>query len=79
MASTERTRVIVELEPAVEPIQGLLQVDGSRRAFRGWLELARGVEAARARPAGGAEGAGRSSSQASGAPRAPQAARKISG
>jgi hypothetical protein len=40
-------RVLLELDPSVEPIGGLLRVDGGRaRPFSGWLALARELDAA---------------------------------
>lgn len=42
-----RVRVLLELDPSVEPIGGVLSVDGEReRPFSGWLALARELDAA---------------------------------
>ncbi len=42
-----RVRVLLELDPSVESIGGLLSVDGERgRPFSGWLALARELDAA---------------------------------
>jgi hypothetical protein len=47
-------RVLLELDPAVEPIGGMLSVNGGRAVpFSGWLALGRELDAAlaAARPA----------------------------
>lgn len=41
-------RIVIELDPASEPIVGRLsRPDGQLRPFRGWLELTSLIEAAR--------------------------------
>ena len=49
-----RVRVLLELDPALEPIGGTLSVNGGRaQPFSGWLALGRELDAAlaAARPA----------------------------
>jgi hypothetical protein len=42
-----RVRVLLELDPSLESIGGVLSVDGGRqRPFSGWLALARELDAA---------------------------------
>jgi hypothetical protein len=42
-----RVRVLLELDPSAESISGLFSADGERqRPFRGWLALARELDAA---------------------------------
>jgi hypothetical protein len=41
-------RVVIELDPAAEPISGMLtQDDGQTMAFHGWLALTEALEASR--------------------------------
>jgi hypothetical protein len=41
-------RVVIELDPAAEPISGMLtQHDGRTTAFHGWLALTEALEASR--------------------------------
>ena len=48
MATTEPTRVTLELEAATDPIGGSFQAAGHpRRAFTGWLQLVALLEEAR--------------------------------
>jgi hypothetical protein len=55
-----RVRLVVELDPGVEPIQGLLRDEsGAEHGFAGWLELTALLDAAGAgREPAGAFGAG---------------------
>jgi hypothetical protein len=42
-----RVRVLLELDPSVEPIGGVLSVDGGpARPFSGWMALGRELDAA---------------------------------
>jgi hypothetical protein len=42
-----RVRILLELDPSVEPIGGALSVDGGpARPFSGWMALARELDAA---------------------------------
>jgi hypothetical protein len=48
-ASRELIRVIVELEPASEPIRGSVRTDETgERGFDGWIQLTAALEDARA-------------------------------
>jgi hypothetical protein len=56
VSSSSRARVVVELETDGDPIRGSISSAGQPgRPFRGWLELANALEAARALPGPGEE------------------------
>jgi hypothetical protein len=54
VSSSSRARVVVELETDGDPIRGSTSSAGQpERPFRGWLELAHALEAARLLPESG--------------------------